>query len=96
MHLGTAEIIVVIVLLVVLYGKRLPETMRIIGRGINTFKKSINEIKEEVHQEIDNDLKLSSNVKPKHKSDSISESRTTGLNENQSETPIDNKHNLAG
>jgi len=81
MHLGTPEIVVVVILLVILYGKRLPEITRIIGRSITAFKKSINTVKEEVQKEIDGDSK---------------ESSKSGRSNSVSETLTDNKHDLAG
>lgn len=94
MHLGTLEIVVVVILLVILYGKRLPEITRIIGRSITTFKKTINKVKEEVQKEIDGNPKESSKS---CQSNSVSETRVIQKEANRLETLTDNnKHDLAG
>lgn len=94
MHLGTLEIVVVVVLLIVLYGKRLPEITRIIGRSITTFKKTINEVKEEVQKEIDGNSKESSK---NCRSNSVSETRVIQKEADRLEKLADNnKHDLAG
>ena len=51
-NLGTTEIILIGVVLLVLFGaKRLPELGAGLGKGIREFKKSVNEIKHEVSTE---------------------------------------------
>jgi len=62
MHLGTPEVILILVLAFLVFGpKRLPELARSIGEGIREFKKSMNTTEErpsappavDDHQQID-------------------------------------------
>jgi sec-independent protein translocase protein TatA len=48
--LGTTEMLIILVLAVLLFGKRLPEVGRSLGKGIVEFKKGINGIEDEVAQ----------------------------------------------
>jgi sec-independent protein translocase protein TatA len=46
--LGPTEMIICLVIAVLLFGKRLPEVGRSIGKGMMEFKKGLNDIKSEV------------------------------------------------
>ena len=46
--LGPTEMMIVLVIAVLLFGKRLPEVGRSLGKGIVEFKKGLNDIKSEV------------------------------------------------
>jgi sec-independent protein translocase protein TatA len=46
--LGPTELLIVGVIAVLLFGKRLPEVGRSLGKGIVEFKKGLNDIKSEV------------------------------------------------
>jgi sec-independent protein translocase protein TatA len=46
--LGPAEMMIVLVIAVLLFGKRLPEVGRSLGKGLMEFKKGLNDIKSEV------------------------------------------------
>lgn len=46
--LGPTEMLIVLVIAVLLFGKRLPEVGRSLGKGIVEFKKGLNDIKSEV------------------------------------------------
>jgi sec-independent protein translocase protein TatA len=46
--LGTTEMLVILVVAVLLFGKRLPEVGRSLGKGLVEFKKGINGIEDEV------------------------------------------------
>lgn len=48
--LGGPEMLVVLVLAVLLFGKRLPEVGRSLGKGIVEFKKGVQGIEEEIHR----------------------------------------------
>ena len=46
--LGPMEMLIVLVIAVLLFGKRLPEVGRSLGKGLMEFKKGLNDIKGEV------------------------------------------------
>ena len=46
--LGPTEMMIVLVIAVLLFGKRLPEVGRSLGKGLVEFKKGLNDIKSEV------------------------------------------------
>ena len=50
------ELIVIFVVLVLLFGKRLPEIARGMGRSLHEFKKGVKEV-EDTKNEIENDVK---------------------------------------
>lgn len=50
---GMQLIIVLIVVLLLFGGKKIPELMRGLGRGINSFKQGLNEAKEEINKPIE-------------------------------------------
>ncbi len=47
--LGPMEMMIIGILAVLLFGKRLPEVGRSLGKGIVEFKKGINGISDEIH-----------------------------------------------
>ena len=51
---GTQLIIVLIVVLLLFGGKKIPELMRGLGKGINSFKQGLNEAKEEINKPLEN------------------------------------------
>lgn len=57
---GYLEITVILVILLLLFGKRLPEIARSIGRSFNEFRKGIKEVedtKEEIKKDIHDAMK---------------------------------------
>jgi len=53
-NIGATEIILIAVVALLLFGpKKLPEMMQSIGKGIKDFKKSLNEVEEEIKNSID-------------------------------------------
>ena len=46
--LGPTEMLIVLVIAVLLFGRRLPEVGRSLGKGLMEFKKGLNDIKSEV------------------------------------------------
>ena len=50
--LGPMELAIVGVIALLLFGKRLPEVGRSLGRSITEFKKGMNEVKNEVEGEV--------------------------------------------
>lgn len=53
---GGWEWIIVLVIALLIFGKRLPDTMRSIGRGVVDFKKGLKSVKDEV-DEVEEDIK---------------------------------------
>lgn len=47
-ELGAWEIIIVLVIAVVLFGNRLPQLGRSLGKGLVSFRKGVNEMKDEL------------------------------------------------
>ncbi|MCX4368849.1 MAG: twin-arginine translocase TatA/TatE family subunit [Duncaniella sp.] len=54
-NLGTGEIIIILVVVLLLFGaKRIPELARGLGRGVNSFRKGLNEVTDQI-DDIDTD-----------------------------------------
>lgn len=54
--LGTPEIIIILVIVLLFFGgKKIPELMRGLGKGISEFKKAKDEVKDEVGSVIKKD-----------------------------------------
>ena len=54
MNLGMTEIIIIAIVVLVLFGgKKLPELMHGVGKGIRDFKKGMNGIDDEIQKDID-------------------------------------------
>ena len=54
-NLGTGEIIIIVFAIILLFGaKKIPELMHGIGKGINSFKKGMNDISDEINRPADN------------------------------------------
>ena len=53
--LGTWEIVAIVAVIVLLFGgKKIPELMKGIGKGVKSFKQGMNEVEKEI-KEIDDD-----------------------------------------
>ncbi len=49
--LGTGEIIIIaLVILLIFGGKKIPELMRGVGKGVRNFKEGVNGVKEEIEK----------------------------------------------
>lgn len=52
--LGTPELIVILIVVLVLFGgKKIPELMRGLGVGVKNFKDGVNGIQEEISKDLD-------------------------------------------
>mgnify|MGYP002511737048 CR=1 FL=1 len=48
-NIGTGEIILIALVVLLLYGgKKIPELMKGLGKGVRSFKEGINEVKDEI------------------------------------------------
>lgn len=54
---GTWEIVLIVAVIVLLFGgKKIPELMKGIGKGVKSFKQGINEVEDEL-KDVDNQVK---------------------------------------
>ena len=54
--LGTWEIVAIVLVILLLFGgKKIPELMRGLGKGVKSFKQGMNEVEKEI-KEIDDDI----------------------------------------
>ena len=57
-NLGTGEIIIILVVILLLFGaKRIPDLMKSMGKGVRSFKEGMNEVNEELKKPIEDDKK---------------------------------------
>lgn len=53
-NLGTGEIILIVLVVLLLFGgKKIPELMRGMGKGVRSFKDGMNEITDEINKPVD-------------------------------------------
>ena len=53
-NLGTGEIIIIVAIILLLFGgKKIPELMRGLGKGVKSFKQGMNEIEDEIKKPVD-------------------------------------------
>lgn len=50
---GTQLLIVILVVLLLFGGKKIPELMRSLGKGVNSFKQGLNDAREEINKPIE-------------------------------------------
>ncbi len=51
-NIGATEIIIIALLILLLFGgKKIPELMRGLGKGVKSFKQGMNEIEEDIKKE---------------------------------------------
>lgn len=63
-NLGTGEIIIIAIIILLLFGgRKIPELMRGLGKGVRSFKDGINDVK----SEIDKPAEPSADNQPKDK-----------------------------
>ena len=54
-NFGSGEVIIIALVVLLLFGgRKIPELMRGIGKGIRSFKDGMNEVKEEIDKPVDN------------------------------------------
>ena len=54
LFIGTWELILIIVVMVLVFGgKKIPELMKGVGKGVKSFKEGMNEVDEQVNQKPD-------------------------------------------
>lgn len=57
-NLGTGEIIIIAIVVLLLFGgKKIPELMKGLGKGVRSFKQGMNEIQDEINTPIEDDKK---------------------------------------
>lgn len=62
-NFGTSEIIILALVILLLFGgKKIPELMRGLGKGVKSFKQGMNEVEKEI-ESIDTDVKKDENKK---------------------------------
>ena len=53
-NLGTGEIIIIALVLLLLFGgKKIPELVRGIGKGVRNFKEGMNEIEKDINKDVE-------------------------------------------
>ena len=53
-NLGTGKIIAIVVVILLLFGgKKIPELMRGLGKGVKSFKQGMNEVEDELKKPLD-------------------------------------------
>ena len=51
LNLGTGEIILIVAIILLLFGgKKIPELMRGLGKGVKSFKQGMNEVEKEIKE----------------------------------------------
>lgn len=67
-NLGTGEIIVIVLVILLLFGgKKIPELMKGVGKGVKSFKQGLNEVEDEIKKAADDDTKGKSASNPADK-----------------------------
>lgn len=67
-NLGTGEIIVIVLVILLLFGgKKIPELMKGVGKGVKSFKQGLNEVEDEIKKASDDDTKGKSASNPSDK-----------------------------
>lgn len=64
---GAQLIIIVLVILLLFGGKKIPELMRGLGKGVHAFRQGINEAKEEINKPLDKPAEKDSESESKSK-----------------------------
>ncbi len=63
-NLGTGEILAIVLVILLLFGgRKIPELMRGLGKGVKSFKQGMNEVEDELKKPLEDLDKPSSNDK---------------------------------
>lgn len=55
LNLGTGEIVLIVLVVLLLFGgRKIPELMKGLGKGVKSFKQGMNEISDEISSDSDN------------------------------------------
>mgnify|MGYP003550509262 FL=1 len=58
MGLGTGELVVIALVVLLLFGgKKIPELMKGLGKGVKSFKEGMNEVKDEIEKPAESNKK---------------------------------------
>ena len=52
---GPWELVIIVVILLLVFGRRLPEIMRNVGRGLTQFKRGMHDVVDDVKQDVQSD-----------------------------------------
>lgn len=56
MNFGTGEIIIIVFVILLLFGgRKIPELMKGLGKGVRSFKQGMNDISDEINRPVDDD-----------------------------------------
>lgn len=56
MNFGTGEILIIVFVILLLFGgKKIPELMKGLGKGVRSFKQGMNDITDEINAPVDSD-----------------------------------------
>ncbi|MBO8475902.1 MAG: twin-arginine translocase TatA/TatE family subunit [Bacteroidetes bacterium] len=61
-NLGTGEIIIIAIVILLLFGgKKIPELMKGLGKGVRSFKDGVNDVKEEINKPVESEKETKEN-----------------------------------
>ena len=53
-NFGTGEIVIIVFVVLLLFGgKKIPELMKGMGKGVRSFKEGLNDVKDEINRPVD-------------------------------------------
>lgn len=66
-NIGIGEIVIIALVILLLFGgKKIPELMKGLGKGVKSFKQGMSEVEEEINK-VDEDIRKSVSDEPKKK-----------------------------